>query len=100
MNVSDFYVAPHLKLANKLEQTDNIVYEVIDRIMRECAQEQKMKCIGWELATYDYEYRYKFTQKPLGECSSYDEKEKIFNDIIYQIVKHGKKIKCKSSIKK
>lgn len=39
MNVSDFYVAPHLKLANKLEQTDNIVYEVIDRIIRECAVE-------------------------------------------------------------
>lgn len=33
------------------------------------AQEQKMKCICWELATYDYDYRYKrFTQKTLGEC--------------------------------
>ena len=34
-------------------------------------QEQKMKCICWEIATFDYEYRYEFTKTPLGECSSY-----------------------------
>src|SRR5688572_16987320 len=38
-------------------------------------QEQKMKCICWELATNDYEYRYEFTKNPLGECSSYKEKQ-------------------------
>jgi hypothetical protein len=52
-------------------------------------QEQKMKCICWELATYDYEYRYRrFTLKPLGECSSYDEKKIIYKDLIEQIKKH------------
>jgi hypothetical protein len=49
-------------------------------------QEQKMKCICWELASNDYEYRYKrYTFKPLGECSRYDEKKTIYKDLIEQI---------------
>jgi hypothetical protein len=52
-------------------------------------QEQKMKCICWELATNDYEYRYKrFSQKPLGECSNYDEKKIVYQDLIKQIEKY------------
>ena len=54
-------------------------------------QEQKMKCICWEIATYDYEYRYKFTQTQLGECSNYDDKQKIYKELINQIEKHGLK---------
>lgn len=47
------------------------------------AQEQKMKCICWELATNDYSYRYEYMRnKNYGECSSYEEKNKICNDII------------------
>ena len=50
------------------------------------AQEQKMKCICWELATNDYEYRYfRFTQKRLGECSDYSEKREIYKDLVKQI---------------
>ncbi len=46
-------------------------------------QEQKMKCICWELATYDYDYRYmRFKQSTLGECSNYREKNQVINDII------------------
>ena len=52
-------------------------------------QEQKMKCICWEMATVDYEYRYDFTKKPLGECSSYSEKQNIYKDLINQIEKYG-----------
>jgi len=52
-------------------------------------QEQKMKCVCWEMATIDYEYRYDFTKTPLGECSSYSEKQKIYKDLIKQIEKHG-----------
>ena len=52
-------------------------------------QEQKMKCICWELATYDYEYRYRrYTLKPIGECSTYEEKKTIYKDLIEQIKKH------------
>lgn len=46
-------------------------------------QEQKMKCICWEMATDDYEYRYKrFKQSVLGECSNYKEKNQVINDIV------------------
>lgn len=54
-------------------------------------QEQKMKCICWELATFDYEYRYEFNKTPLGECSSYKDKQKIYSQIIRQIEKNGLK---------
>ncbi|PZX59362.1 hypothetical protein LV84_01393 [Algoriphagus ratkowskyi] len=52
-------------------------------------QEQKMKCICWEMASVDFEYRYEFTKAPLGECSSYSEKQKIYGDLIKQIEKNG-----------
>jgi hypothetical protein len=52
-------------------------------------QEQKMKCVCWEMANVDYEYRYEFTKVPLGECSSYSEKQKIYKDLIKQIEKYG-----------
>ena len=35
------------------------------------ALEQKMKCICWEIASNDYEYRYQYLKKNYGECSSY-----------------------------
>lgn len=50
-------------------------------------QEQKMKCICWELASRDYEYRYEFTKSPLGECSSYSEKQGIYKELVEQIKK-------------
>lgn len=53
-------------------------------------QEQKMKCICWELATNDLEYRYKrFTLERLGECSIYKEKNTVYKDLIEQIKKHN-----------
>ena len=51
-------------------------------------QEQKMKCICWELATNDYEYRREFLDDKLGECSSYPEKQKVYKDLIKQTKKH------------
>lgn len=52
-------------------------------------QEQKMKCIVWDIATNDYEYRYlRYTQTKLGECSKYDEKSTIYMDLIKQIKKY------------
>jgi len=50
------------------------------------AQEQKMKCICWDMATYDYEYRYdRYSKDSLGECSNYSDKKKVINDIIDNI---------------
>lgn len=51
-------------------------------------QEQKMKCICWELATDDYEYRYeRYTRNRLGECSDYKEKNIVYKDLISAITK-------------
>jgi len=53
------------------------------------AQEQKMKCICWELATYDYEYRdYRYRKTPLGQCSTFKEKQYIYRDLFKQIRKY------------
>jgi len=52
------------------------------------AQEQKMKCISWELATNDYTYRYDLLHKKnYGECSNYFEKCSIYKDLIELIQK-------------
>lgn len=49
-------------------------------------QEQKLKCICWELASEDYGYRYKrILSGELGECSCYAEKCKVFGDVIKAI---------------
>ena len=46
-------------------------------------QEQKVKCISWELATDDYALRYeRYKQHPLGECSSYKDKKQVFMDLV------------------
>ena len=52
------------------------------------AQEQKLKCICWEMACRDYEYRYeRYERKPYGECSSYDDKCMVYNDLLNEIKK-------------
>jgi len=64
-------------------------------------QEQKMKCICWDLATDDYEYRYRrYSQKPLGECSSYDEKKIIYKDLIELITKRNPAFQVHNDINK
>lgn len=46
------------------------------------ASEQKLKCIRWEMATYDYEYRYDtLLYQKLGECSQYRDKNDIFKEM-------------------
>lgn len=49
--------------------------------------EQKIKTIAWEMAAHDHEYRYKFLKSPLGECSSFDDKTKMFKALNKQILK-------------
>ena len=60
----------------------------LSKNMRKSQQtEQKMKCICWEMATNDYEYRYKYLKKNYGECSDYNSKNSVYSDIIQQITK-------------
>ena len=47
------------------------------------AQEQKLKCICWDLATEDYEYRYtRYNKWELGECSRLKDKSVVFADLV------------------
>lgn len=46
------------------------------------AQEQKLKCICWVMATNDYRYRYDLLNvKQYGECSEYKQKRGIYSDL-------------------
>lgn len=51
------------------------------------ASEQKLKCICWDLATNDYEYRYQFLKQNHGECSSYTDKNNVYKDLCGAILK-------------
>lgn len=51
------------------------------------AQEQKLKCIVWDLANRDLQYRYERYQKwDLGECSAIKDKNIVYADIINHIL--------------
>lgn len=63
-------------------------------------QEQKMKCICWEMATNDHEYRYEFTKVSLGECSTLKEKQAVYKELVKQIIKRKEKFDVLSGIDK
>lgn len=52
--------------------------------------EQKLKCILWELATDDFGFRHDFLKNNnYNECSSYEDKEKVFKSFINIIRKNN-----------
>lgn len=58
------------------------------------AQEQKLKCICWEMATNDYGYRYEFIntgKKDFGEFSKYEQKSKVYTLLIEEIKKYNER---------
>ncbi|WP_353116796.1 hypothetical protein [Myroides odoratus] len=63
-------------------------------------QEQKLKCICWELATVDFDYRYNYNTKPLGERSSYNDKQIIYKDLVEQIIKRSTNFNIQNGIDK
>lgn len=97
---SDFILSPLIKILKDGIAASRAIGDGIDSypmgeylmqslfLKMTCAQEQKMKCICWELATQDYDYRYDFiNRKKYGECSTYSSKNGIFNDLIEVIQK-------------
>lgn len=50
--------------------------------------EQKAKCIVWELATDDFDYRFNKFKSALPTYSSYDEKNDVYKDLFSQIAKY------------
>lgn len=53
------------------------------------ASEQKIKCILWELATDNYDFRYEYLKDNYGECSNYESKEKAFQNLLKCISKNN-----------
>lgn len=70
-------------------------YAIIGFVMQTCflnmtgASEQKMKCICWEVATDDYEYRYEWLKTSIGEYSAYADKNGVYKMLINQIRKEN-----------
>lgn len=58
-------------------------------------QEQKMKCIDWELATNGYDYRLKFIEdvKNKGTYSKYEVKNGVYNALIDEILRYSGRTK-------
>lgn len=54
-------------------------------------QEQKMRCIDWELATNGYDYRLNFIEdvKNRGTYSTYEAKNKVYNALINEIARYS-----------
>lgn len=51
------------------------------------AQEQKLKCVVWDLANRDLQYRYeRYNKWDLGECSAIKEKNSVYADIINHVL--------------
>lgn len=63
-------------------------------------QEQKLKCVCWELASVDFEYRYDYNTKPVGERSSYNNKQSIYKDLVEQIKKRSSSFNVPNDIDK
>jgi hypothetical protein len=63
-------------------------------------QEQKMKAVAWELATLDYDYRRILLgdNDKLGECSTYEAKNKIYKRLVEQIKKHNSKFDVSTAL--
>lgn len=101
-NHTDFILSPISNLLREVVTASSGIgsgietYPLCDYIMQSVFlkmtgfQEQKMKCITWEIATNDYEYRRVLlaNEDKLGECSSYNSKNKIYQRLIDQLSNH------------
>lgn len=64
------------------------------------AQEQKLKCICWEMACRDFEYRYeRFERNRYSECSDYNDKNMVYKDLLDEIKKQDNAFNITDSIK-
>lgn len=63
------------------------------------ALEQKLKCICWEIATNDYEYRQKLLRHNNGEYSDYNAKKAVFDELLSQIRTQEEDFDVRSIIK-
>lgn len=79
-------------------------YPLLDYIMQSIfikmtgSQEQKLKCIAWELATNDFEFRREFFKDFNTEFSRYEDKNKVYQKLLEQIsIVKGSFLLCNST---
>lgn len=62
--------------------------------------EQKLKCICWDIASADYEFRYQVYQHwDFGECSNLNDKTKIYKKLVETIKKYDGTFSANAYIK-
>lgn len=54
------------------------------------AQEQKLKCINWNLGSLDLELRYQRYSSKMGEMSCYDDKKTLCGELLSYIVRNDR----------
>lgn len=70
-------------------------YQVADWVMPTVflrmtgAQEQKLKCIYWDLGSLDLDQRYQRYSSKMGEMSCYDEKNKLCGELLSYILRNN-----------
>lgn len=63
-------------------------------------QEQKLKCVCWEMASVDFEYRHDYNTEPLKERSAYKDKQSVYKDLVEQIKKRSDNFNLPNDIDK
>ena len=100
-----------LPIANILQDAKNSLsvlskgietYPIIDYIMQSVFlkmtgfQEQKGKCLCWDVATNDFEFRYDDFQKITGEYSRIEDKSKVYSSVLTSIKKYDSSFSLKN----
>lgn len=99
-NTTDFILAPLTGVLSEATEVLVVVnggmygYQLADWVMPTIflrmtgAQEQKLKCICWDLGTLDLEGRNQRYGKKIGDMSCYDEKNHLCRDLILFLLRN------------
>lgn len=98
MEHKDFILLPITKIINEATvavrmldegiQTNPLMNYLFHSIFMQMtgSQEQKFKCVCWEIAAIDYDFRYMWLngkgEGNIGECSCYDDKTKVYKVLL------------------
>lgn len=99
-NTTDFILTPLTNVLSEAIDALSVVrdgmfgYQLADWVMPTVflrmtgAQEQKLKCICWDLGSIDLEARNQRYGKKIGEMSCYDEKNHLCRDLIQFLLRN------------
>ncbi len=101
MEHKDFILSPITRIINEATlavrmldegiQTNPLMNYLFHSIFMQLtgSQEQKLKCVCWEIATKDYDFRYNWLKGKgnynIGECSCYDDKTRVYKMLLQHL---------------